>query len=79
MIKLLLKPVEKIGDSVLTLTPGLGRITIYMFTAMAWFVRPPLRLKLFLDEMVFMGNKSLYIVGLTASFSGMVFAFQIHS
>jgi phospholipid/cholesterol/gamma-HCH transport system permease protein len=79
MIKLLLKPVEKIGNSILTLTPGLGRITLYTFTALVWFVRPPFRLKRFIDEMVFMGNKSLYIVGLTASFSGMVFAFQIHS
>jgi phospholipid/cholesterol/gamma-HCH transport system permease protein len=71
--------IEYIGKSVLELTPALGRITIYMFTSFMWFLRPPIRRKLFFEEMVFMGNKSLFIVALTASFSGMVFAFQIYS
>lgn len=79
MTNFLKNSVSKFGAFVLDVTPALGRITIYMFTAFGWFLRPPLRIKLFVNEMVFMGNKSLFIVCLTASFSGMVFAFQIYS
>ncbi|MBD65744.1 MAG: ABC transporter permease [Halobacteriovoraceae bacterium] len=75
----LTNPIAQFGSWVLDVTPALGRITIYMFTSFMWFLRPPLRPKLFFNEMVFMGNKSLFIVALTASFSGMVFAFQIYS
>ena len=70
--------VEFIGKSVLDITPALGRLVIYTFSSFAWFLRPPFRTKLFFEQMVFMGNKSLFIVLLTSSFSGMVFAYQIY-
>jgi len=78
MIKTLNKPIEWVGSSVLEVTPSLGRFTIYMIQAFMWFIRPPIRVKLFMEQMVFMGNKSLFIVILTSSFSGMVFAYQIY-
>ena len=74
-----LKPIQLLGETVLSITPALGRLTLYMVSSTGWFFRPPLRTKRFIAEMVFMGNKSLPIVGLTAAFSGMVFAFQIYS
>ena len=43
-----------------------------------WMFRPPFRAKLFFEQMVFMGNKSLFIILLTSSFTGMVFAYQIY-
>lgn len=77
--------VEKVKDSiswlgaqVLSITPALGRLSIYTGSALSWFVRKPFRRKLFFEQMVFMGNKSLFIVLLTSSFSGMVFAYQIY-
>jgi phospholipid/cholesterol/gamma-HCH transport system permease protein len=70
--------IEWVGASVLDLTPALGRLVLYMFSSFMWFLRPPLRTKLFFEQMVFMGNKSLFIVLLTSSFSGMVFAYQIY-
>jgi phospholipid/cholesterol/gamma-HCH transport system permease protein len=70
--------VSWIGTQVLEITPALGRFTIYIFSTIMWFFRPPLRIKLFFEQMVFMGNKSLFIVLLTSSFSGMVFAYQIY-
>ena len=72
------KPIEWVGATVLEVTPSLGRFTIYMIHVFLWFIRPPLRVKLFFEQMVFMGNKSLFIVILTSSFSGMVFAYQIY-
>lgn len=70
--------ISNIGATVLSITPALGRLTLYMVTSFSWFLRPPFRIKLFLEQMVFMGNKSLFIVLLTSSFSGMVFAYQIY-
>lgn len=70
--------VEKFGGLVLDLTPALGRLTIYMGQVFMWLIRPPFRSKLFLEQMVFMGNKSLFIILLTSSFTGMVFAYQIY-
>lgn len=79
MANIILKPIQSLGAFVLEVTPALGRMTIYMYNSLLWFFRPPLRLNLFFQEMVFVGNKSLFIIALTASFSGMVFAFQIYS
>jgi phospholipid/cholesterol/gamma-HCH transport system permease protein len=70
--------ISKIGESVLEVTPAIGRLVIYIISSFTWFLRPPFRKKLFVEQMVFMGNKSLFIVLLTSSFSGMVFAYQIY-
>lgn len=78
-VNLVKKGFGSLGNIVLETTPALGRVTIYMVHSFLWFLRPPFRWKLFVNEIVFVGNKSLFIVGLTASFSGMVFAFQIYS
>lgn len=72
------KLITKFGAFILHTTPALGRITIYMYHSFMWFLRPPFRKKLFIEQMVFMGNKSLFIILLTSSFTGMVFAYQIY-
>ncbi len=66
------------GAVVLRGLPALGRITIYSYHSFLWFFRPPFRTRLFFEQMVFMGNKSLFIIFLTSSFTGMVFAYQIY-
>lgn len=78
-MNIITKPIASFGSGILKVTPALGRLTLYMFSTFLWFIRPPFRAKLFLEQMVFMGNKSLFIIILTSSFSGMVFAFQIYS
>ena len=79
MFSFITKSIEALGAYIFHLAPAIGRLTIYMSQSTLWFFRPPLRVKLFVEQMVFMGNKSRFIVGHTASFSGMVFAFQIYS
>lgn len=79
MNKVLLAPIESLGSKVLDITPAIGRFSIYMYLTFMWLCRPPLRMKLFIEQIVFIGNKSLFIIFLTSSFSGMVFAFQIYS
>jgi len=78
MSNVAVKLVSNLGGVVLHVTPGLGRLTIYMVQAFMWLIRPPFRWKIFVEQMVFMGNKSLFIVLLTSSFTGMVFAYQIY-
>ena len=78
MIKYITQPIQKFGAFVLDTTPAVGRLTIYMGQVFMWLFRPPFRSRLFFEQMVFMGNKSLFIILLTSSFTGMVFAYQIY-
>ncbi|MDH4466578.1 MAG: ABC transporter permease [Bacteriovoracaceae bacterium] len=70
------KSIEQLGGSITELLNGLGDFSIYMGNVLFWLVRPPYRFPLFFDQMYFIGNKSIFIVVLTSSFSGMVMAYQ---
>jgi phospholipid/cholesterol/gamma-HCH transport system permease protein len=54
----------------------MGEIAILGTTAAAWAVRPPYRWGLMLHSMRFVGIGSLFIISLTGSFTGAVFAYQ---
>jgi phospholipid/cholesterol/gamma-HCH transport system permease protein len=54
----------------------LGQRAMMFGQAMAWLVRPPFRLKLFLEQMEFVGVGSLTIILLVGFFSGAVAAQQ---
>jgi phospholipid/cholesterol/gamma-HCH transport system permease protein len=53
-----------------------GTTMMLAFRALLWLVRPPYRIGQFLASMDFIGVQSLFIVSLTGTFSGMVFALQ---
>jgi phospholipid/cholesterol/gamma-HCH transport system permease protein len=72
------KAVAKIGSSTLAFLSELYRITLFLVEALAWLARPPFRFKVFLDQFYEIANKSLFIVSVTALFSGMVFAVQFY-
>lgn len=55
---------------------GLGRFGIFVMSAFSWTFRRPFRWRLVVDELEFIGNQSLFIVCLTATFTGAVFAYQ---
>ena len=55
---------------------GVGRATLLLFEASYALVIPPFRFKLFLKQMEFIGNKSLWITILTGTFTGMVLTIQ---
>lgn len=54
----------------------LGDHTLMFFQAVAWLFRPPFRLRLFLEQMEFVGVGSLPIIILVGFFSGAVSAQQ---
>lgn len=67
---LLLKPfVGLLGE--------IGATSRLLFDTVFWGVRPPYRLRLFVEAMEFVGVQSLFIVGLTGLFIGMVFGIQL--
>jgi phospholipid/cholesterol/gamma-HCH transport system permease protein len=72
------KKITNMGESVLDLLNGLGSFTNFTFRTIFWTFKPPIRLKLLFDQIYFMGNKSIFIIFLTSSFTGMVFAIQIY-
>lgn len=72
------KQVTQMGNNVIGLINGLGEFTNFTFKTVFWTFKPPYRVKLLFDQMYFIGNKSLFIIFLTSSFTGAVFAFQTY-
>ena len=60
----------------LDLLDGLGTTVVLAGRVLVWLVRPPYRLAQFIASMDFIGVQSLFIISLTGTFSGMVFALQ---
>jgi phospholipid/cholesterol/gamma-HCH transport system permease protein len=55
---------------------GVGNVVQLTFQTLSWLMRPPFRVTEVMRAMEFMGVQSLFIVMLTGTFSGMVFALQ---
>lgn len=60
----------------LDLLEGIGNTIVLALRTILWLVRPPYRIGQFLASMDFIGVQSLFIISLTGTFSGMVFALQ---
>lgn len=72
------KKIENLGLGVLDILNGLGNFTNFTGRTIYWTFKPPYRTKLLFDQIYFIGNKSIFIIFLTSSFTGAVFAFQIY-
>lgn len=55
-----------------------GGIFLFFWQSLIFTFTPPLRFRLFLKHMEFIGVRSWLVVALTALFSGMVTAYQVH-
>lgn len=53
-----------------------GQMLFFFAETLAWAFRPPYRLELVLSQMAFIGVGSMFIVGVTGTFTGMVLALQ---
>lgn len=62
---------------VLSLLAEIGETMRLLGSAFFWGIRPPYRFSLFFEAMEFVGVQSLFIVGLTGLFIGMVFGIQL--
>ena len=70
--------VELLGKSVIESINGLGSYANFIMKFFYWLMKPPYRLGLFWEQMYFIGNKSIFIILLSGSFTGMVFAYQTY-
>src|SRR3954467_360912 len=55
---------------------ALGRLVTLTGKTLLWLVRPPFRVTQLMNAMEFVGVQSIFIIALTGTFSGMVFALQ---
>jgi phospholipid/cholesterol/gamma-HCH transport system permease protein len=54
----------------------MGKILFLFLSVLSWMARPPLKLRLIFKQMEFVGVKSIFVVVLTGTFTGMVMALQ---
>jgi len=62
--------------SILVIFEQAGQLSLIALNTLLWTFRPPLRLEALFKQMEFVGVKSLFVVLLTGSFTGMVFTIQ---
>lgn len=70
---------EFIGKTVLDNVHVAGEMSILLYEILKSIFKPPIRIKLFIKQVEFIGYKSMPIVILTGSFIGMVFTLQSHN
>jgi phospholipid/cholesterol/gamma-HCH transport system permease protein len=73
----LLRPFDLLGGWAIRLVASLGRFGTFLGHALVAMVSPPLKLRAFVDRVHFIGFRSLLIILLTGSFTGMVLGLQL--
>ncbi len=71
--------VESIGKKLISGVTEMGKMSVFLYDAMRWLPRKPYRFKEIIVQIEFVGNQSVFIIGLASLFTGMVFALQIYS
>ena len=67
---------EPTGRWVIGTIEEIGQFALLTLHAVGWMFRPPFRLRLLFQQMEFVGVRSLSIVIITGTFTGMVFSLQ---
>jgi len=67
-----------LGKSSIGVVNEMGLMTLLFLEACSWLVRPPWRVRMFFKQMEFVGVNSIFVVILTALFTGMVLALQTY-
>ncbi|MBF0285396.1 MAG: ABC transporter permease [Magnetococcales bacterium] len=66
----------RMGAATLDVLQEMGRMAIFLLTVASLAFSPPFRPRNLLKQMHFIGNRSLFVIMLTATFAGMVLALQ---
>jgi phospholipid/cholesterol/gamma-HCH transport system permease protein len=72
-----LRPIAALGGLTLDVVSALGRFGLFFVQAAGYVVIPPFKIGRLIDRIHFIGFRSLIIVILTGSFTGMVLGLQI--
>ena len=73
-----LRPLDALGGRTLEVVESLGRFGTFLAAASVALVSPPFKLSAFLDRVHYIGYRSLLIILLTGSFTGMVLGLQVY-
>lgn len=71
-------PVSILGSQTIKTFSSIGRMSIFIYKFFYWIAKPPFRLKLVMEQLYFIGNKSVFIILLSGGFTGMVLAYQTY-
>jgi len=66
------------GRYALSALREMGRMFLFLLSALAMIFKPPFKFRQLLKQMRFFGNKSMLVILLTGSFTGMVLALQLY-
>ncbi|MBI5074924.1 MAG: ABC transporter permease [Nitrospirae bacterium] len=66
------------GRYALSTLREMGRMFLFLLSALKMIFKPPFKFKQLLRQMRFFGNKSMLVILLTGSFTGMVLALQLY-
>ena len=66
------------GRYALSTLREMGRMFLFLLSALRMIFKPPFKFKQLLRQMRFFGNKSMLVILLTGSFTGMVLALQLY-
>jgi len=73
-----LRPFDAVGGWTIALLDSLGRFGTFFAEALGAAVTPPFKLRAFIDRIDYIGYRSLLIILLTGTFTGMVLGLQIY-
>ena len=76
ILEIISPPFTLIGQRIFFLMRALGKWCEFVWQSLAWTFRPPFRTDQVIRQMEFVGVKSIWIIALTAVFTGAVFALQ---
>lgn len=68
---------RRLGAWFLSLLGRMGHIFLFLINALYYIFIPPFKFDLLLRQMRFLGSKSMAVILLTGSFTGMVLALQL--
>lgn len=74
--KVLKSPFEWLGNQTIGVVEDIGQLSIMAFQTVFWLIRPPYRLRVFMQAFDAVGVGSLFIVSFTGLFTGLVLAYQ---
>jgi len=73
---MLIRPIQNLGDSGITILQDLGRMAIYLVKALLAVFKRPFRFREFIRQIHFVGAGSLVVIFFTAASTGMVLGLQ---
>lgn len=73
---MLIRPIQRFGNTGIYILQDLGRMTIYLFLALAGAFKRPFRFREFIRQIHFVGAGSIAVIFFTAASTGMVLGLQ---